>query len=289
MKNGKLTEVPKTAAYLVFQDQTLDDLMLEGKSLQTSRFLRLGLKDARIEECSLTQSLFEDCYLRKASFVNVRLTGSTFRNCNLEKATFRGCDLRYCTFQNTRLTRDEIIGCLPVEPNLRLQLARNLRKNFEALGDKASADAVLDIEIRAQEQELLEAFRRKTEYYRAHYTGVDQAVAGLRYLLSNLNGLVWGYGHRVRRLIASFAVLTLVFCLITYFGDVHYNVPTESSSRSLSFWESVYQASAATVRAGATAFSPASWGGRALQVLEGFTGTLLLALLAAASYRRIAR
>lgn len=274
---------------MAFQDEIMDDLVLAKVSLQACRFCRLGLRDAKVQNSSLTQCHFQDCYLRKAHFVNARLTGSTFRRCNLEKATFRGCDLRFCTFEATRLHRDEVIGCLPVEPNLRRDLAQNLRKNFETLGDKESADVFLGIEIQAREQEFLATFHRKTEYYRSHYSPVDQAKAGLKYIGSKVNGIVWGYGHRVRRLIASYIALTLVFALITCFAGLRYSVATDQPTRTLSFWESLYQAFAETLGVGATPLSPATSAGLVLQVLEGFLGTLFLALLAAGAYRRIAR
>ena len=289
MKNGKLTELPRTGTLLVFQDEIVDNVTINDVKFQACQFRRLGMKDARVEGATLAQCCFEDCYLRKAHFVSTQLTGSMFRKCNLEKATFQCCDLRYCTFEATRLDRNEVIGCLPVEPNLRRQLAQNLRKNFETLGDKDSADAFLDIEIRAHEEELLGAFRQRTEYYRSHYNSLDQAMAGLKYLGWKINGIVWGHGHRVARLIRSYVCLTLMFGLVVYCGRLNYNVVAESSIRALGFWESLYQAFAATVRAAGIPFLPASPVSLALQVFEGLLGTLFLALLAASIYRRIAR
>lgn len=152
METANLENFPTSGDHLLFGDAVKDDLHVMDTRIRMCHFRRIGAKKALFERSSLTQCLFEDTYFRNASFTDVRLTGSTFRNCNLEKAIFKGCDLRYCTFQTTRLDRDEIIGNLPVEPNLKRDLARNLRKNFEALGDKDSADIFLDIEIEAHEQ-----------------------------------------------------------------------------------------------------------------------------------------
>ncbi len=289
METANLENFPTGGDHLLFGDAVKDDLHVMDTRIRMCHFRRIGAKKALFERSSLTQCLFEDTYFRNASFTDVRLTGSTFRNCNLEKAIFKGCDLRYCTFQTTRLDRDEIISNLPVEPNLKRDLARNLRKNFEALGDKDSADIFLDIEIEAHEQELLGASRRKTEYYRSHYSELDQALAGLKYLVSKLSGLVWGYGHRVRRLIASYLILTFGFSLITYFYRLPFTVDPQPTARALEFWESIYFAFAETLSLGATPFVPASSFAKGLQVFQGFLGTLFLALLAAAVYRRIAR
>lgn len=289
MEKADLSNFPQKGHHFTFCDAVNDGLKVTDASLQTCHFHRIGAKDALFERSSLTQCLFEDTYLRKARFSNVQFTGSTFRNCNLEKASFHGCDLSYCSFQATKLDRNEILGNLPSEPNLKRDLARNLRKNFEALGDKDSADMFLDIEIEAHEQELLGIFRRNTEYYRSHYSGVDQAFAGLKYLGSKLSGLIWGYGHRVRRLVMSYLVLSFFFGLITYFFRLPFVVDAQKSVRPLGFWESIYYVFAETLGLGAAPLVPASEVAKALQLCQAFLGTLFLAMLAAAAYRRIAR
>lgn len=289
MENLDLAKVPEKGSHFLFSDAIKDDLQVGGSTLRTCRFVRIGAKNARFESCSLTQCHFEDSYMRNAFFKDVDFTGSTFRNCNLEKASFQGCNLRYCTFQSTLLDRDEIIACLPVEPNLRRDLARSLRRNFENLGDKEGADAFLNLEIAAHEQELLGAFRRKTTYYKTHYSGVDQALAGLKFLGSKLSGFIWGYGHRVSRLLASYVALTFLFSLTTYFSGLEFRTGSSESVRALGFWEATYYTFAGTLGVGTDAFRPVSAGARALELGESFVGTIFLALLAAAAYRRIAR
>jgi hypothetical protein len=289
MHTADLSNIPQKCDHLLFSDAVQDNLHFTGSTLWACGFRRIGARNASFEQSSLTQCFFEDSYFRKASFRNVDLTGSTFRGCNLEKATFQGCNFRYCAFQMTRLDPNEIIGCLPVEPNLRRDLARNLRKNFEGLGDKVTADVFLNLEIEAYEQELLGAFRRKTEYYRSHYSNVDQAVAGLKYLASKLSGIVWGYGHRVSRLLVSYTILSTAFALITYFCRFPFSVDGQTSIRVLGFWESMYYTFAGTLCLSVASLTPVSAIAKALQLCETFLGTLFLALLAAAAYRKISR
>ena len=289
MQIVRLMEIPKEGSNLAFQDDIQDDLTLEDVKLKTCRFKRLGMRDARFINSSITQSLFEDCYLRKASFKNIQLTGNTFRNCNLERATFQGCDLRYCTFENVRLNREEIIGCLPVEPNLRRDLARNIRRNFEMQGDKESADIFMRIEIQAHEESLLAIFRRPTKYYKERYNYMDQVKAGLKYVNSKISGIVWGYGHRVNRLFISFLGVSFILSLVTYFGNIKFAGDGVSAARTLSFWEAMYQVFSDALGGASTGFSPSLWDGRLLQLGERFLGTLFLALLAAAAYRKITR
>lgn len=289
MKTSDLAAFPREGHLLLFSDTIQDDLTVNDAKLTACFFTRIGAKNAQIKNCALTQCLFEDSYLRKARFVNVDFTGSTFRNCNLEKASFQGCKLQYCSFHSTRLNHEEIIACLPGEPNLRRDLARNLRRNFQVLGDKDAADKFLDLEIAAHEKELLCAFRRKTAYYKTHYSIIEQVMAGVSLLGSKLSGLVWGYGHRVRRLLGSYLCLTLLLGLITYLCRIEFGDESSVAVRSLGFWESIHYTFAATLALGAAPLNPVSVAAKILQLFEGFVGTLFLALLAAASYRRIAR
>lgn len=288
MKTYRLDEIPKDGKNLNFQNDISDDLVLKDFQLKICRFQHLGLRDVVLKDSSITQSLFEDCYMRKARFENVYLTGSTFKNCNLERASFQGCDIKFCIFENTRLNRDEIISCLPVEPNLRRNLARNLRKNFEALGDKEAADVFMNIDIKSYEQELLAIFRRATEYYKKKYNQIDQIKAGLKFIISKASGIIWGYGHRISRLLTSFIVIAFIFSLVTYFGEVRFVNPSNLSTKVLGFWESIYQAYSEALGA-VTGLSPETWHGQVLQLTERFIGTLFLALLAAAAYRRITK
>ena len=157
--------MPESGKLLLFSDEQQDNFEKSQSTIAVSSFIRLGMKQAVFKDCSFTQSNFEDSYFRKATFNNVRFTGSTFRFCNFDKASFQACDFRYSNFFHCKLPKDEIISCLPPEPNLCRDLARNLRANYEMIGDKKSADTFLDIEIQAYEDELRAIFLSKTEYY----------------------------------------------------------------------------------------------------------------------------
>jgi len=289
MKRGNFENIPRNGAgSLHFRDAVLDDLKLDGTNLPLCQFERVGLKAAVIRGSNLTQCLFVDVYLRLANFTEVDFTGTTFRNCNLERATFRRCNLRYCRFEHTAVDPHEIEENLPSEPNLRRDLARNLRKNFELQGDRKSADIFLTHEINAEEMELWARFVARTDYYRNKYNALERVAAVGKLAGLKISGLVWGYGYRIGRLVLSYIIITSVLALIGYFLRLQF-ADVELMSRGLSFWESMYQAFAETLGSMTTPFVPMSVGARVLQVTERFTGTVLLALLAAAAYRRIAR
>lgn len=284
-----LAMMPESGNLLLFSDQQQDNFEKSQSTITASSFIRLGMKEAVFKDCSFTQSNFEDSYFRKAVFKNVRFTGSSFRFCNFNKASFQACDFRYCNFFHCKIPKDEIISCLPTEPNLRRDLARNLRANYEMIGDKKSADTLLGIEIQAYENELKAIFFSKTEYYKNHYNLLDQIQAGAEFIVSKLSGMVWGYGHRVSRLVLSYFLTTCFLSLVTFFGKIHFFVSSNSVPRQLTFWESINMGFCETVSASSTSFVPSTLGGQLITLFASLLGTLFLALLAATLYRRIAR
>ncbi len=287
-KQSSLSSMPASGQLFLFSDQQQDRMKIAGVNICASSFMRLGLKEADVKDCSFTQSNFEDCYFRKAIFKNVRFTGSIFRFCNFDKVSFQACDFRYCSFYNCKLPKDEMISCLPPEPNLRRDLARNLRANSEMIGDKKAADTFLDIEIKSTEAELKAIFLSNTEYYKKHYNLLDQVKAGAKYFISKISGLIWGYGHRVGRLFISYIVITCLWALIAYFNRVPYAISNLNIQRPLTLWESIYIAFGQTV--GLSGLDvPATLMGNIIAISESFLGALYLALLAATLYRRIAR
>lgn len=284
-----LAMMPASGKLLLFSDEQQYNFKKSQSTITASSFIRLGMKEAVLKDCSFTQSNFEDSYFRKAVFKNVRFTGSSFRFCNFNKASFQTCDFRYCNFFHCRLPKDEIISCLPPEANLRRDLARNLRANYEMIGDKKSADNLLDIEIQAYEDELKAIFFSKTEYYKSHYNLLDQIQAGAKFLVSKVSGMVWGYGHRVARLVLSYFLTTCFLSAITYFGQIKYFISNNSVPRKLTFWESITMGFCETVSASSPSFVPSTLGGQLITLSASLLGTLFLALLAATLYRRIAR
>lgn len=288
-KPVEIQKIPKEGNLLLLSDQQQDNIKISDVNISASSFIRLGMKGAVIKDCAFTQSNFEDSYFRKAKFINVRFTGSRFRFCNFDKASFQACDFRYCSFFYCKLPRDEIIACLPPEPNLCIDLARNLRSNFELMGDKKAADIFLDIEIQANEDLSKSIFLSKTEYYKEHYNLLDQVREGWKFVLSKLSGIAWGYGHRVGRLFLSYIAITILWSLITYFGEINFLVGNHNVPRSLTFWESIYMMFGVTIRLSSISLIPISIFGKLILLLESFLGTLFIALLAATLYRKIAR
>lgn len=288
-KAANIASLPKSGCLLLLSDQQHDNVEISDVNISASSFVRLGMKGAKIKDTWFTQSNFEDSYFRKAEFENVHFTGSSFRFCNFDKASFQACDFRYCNFYHCRLPKEEIIACLPLEHNLRRDLARNLRANYEMIGDKKSADTFLDIEIQSNEAELGAIFWSKTKYYKNHYNLLDQVKSGLKFMGSKFSGLTWGHGHSVGRLFASYFIITFLLSLMTYFGKTNFRDLNDGVQRPLNLWESIYTGFGQTLSLSGLPFDHATFSGEIIMLVESFLGTLFLALLAATFYRRIAR
>lgn len=288
MQQLTIAKLPASGSEIIVEDEVNDQVELNNITLKNCRFLRLGLKDVKFAGGFVTQTHFEDCYLRKATFVGIDLTGCVFRNCNLEKAKFQGCTLKYCRFENSLLNVEEIASCLPAEPNIRLSLLRSLRMNSAALGDGESVDMLLDLEIEALADNLRGIIKRKTSYYKEHYSEIDRVSAFLRLVAWKINDVIWGRGRRIRRLAVSYGAVTLILACIAYFSDVQFSAP-EGSSKTLSLTESILHAFGRTLGGAISFGDPVTIWGRLLQIGEALTGACFLALLASALYRRIAR
>lgn len=288
-KLTKIEDLPSRGELLLVSDQQQDKVKISDVNISASSFLRLGMLGAVVENSHLTQSHFEDSYFRKADFKNVNFTGSKFHFCNFDKASFQVCNFKYCTFYHCKLPADEIIACMPTEPNLRKDLARNLRSNSEMIGDKKTADRFLDIEIQASEDLSKAIFLSNTKYYKDNYNFIDQVREGLKYFGSKISGLMWGYGHRVGRLFLSYITVTILSAFVTYFGKIEFLVNGQKTPRPLSFWECIYMGFGETLGAINISLAPVTIEGKFILLSSSFLGTLFLALLAATIYRRIAR
>ena len=129
----------------------------------------------------------------------------------------------------------------------------------------------------------------KTQYYKTHYNWLGQLGAGSKYITSKLSGIIWGYGHRVSRLILSYLILTFVLSLITYFFKLQFFVADGNTQRKLFFWESISMGFSETVGASSISYVPTTFGGQLVTYSASLFGILFLALLAATLYRKIAR
>jgi hypothetical protein len=287
----KLSEIPTSdiGNNLCFQDEQNDNLQVEGVNVRFAYFYRVGMKNAKFTGGRITQSILEDVYARKAKFLNIDFTGTTFRNCNFEKATFSSCNFKYCKFENCQLPINEIVNSLPQEPNLRMDLANNLKTNFAGIGQKKHSDTLLDIEIEAEQKELKAIFLSKTGYYRERYDLIDRIESLLKLIKTQVSAFIWGYGHKVWRLLFSYCIIMLFFSALIFFFHNDYFIEGEGIERQLNLIESVFLVFASSINFPNIDYQPLNELSRIILFFVSFLGFVYLGLLAATLYRKIAR
>lgn len=268
------------------------DLKLTNITLVRSKLMNLGMKKAEFSTCAFTQTEFNRCYLRYASFVNVDFTGSTFVDCDLENANFNSCNLRYVKFRNCKLNLKEILGCLPTEPNLRVALLKELKKNQLDLGDNKSSDALL-IKINDTEKELL--FERvicATSYHRKREDLFSRSAAFYNYLMLVINDFIWGYGLKLSRLFRTAILIIFIFSILIYFfTDKDYLALTMNGNIQikLNFWQSLYASYTNFTAVGYGHYTPVRLGSIILFVIENILGLIFIGFLISGIYRRIVK
>ena len=278
----------KVGENFLFQDENMDALKVSAVNIRLSTFQRIGIKKAEFSGGNLTQSIFENVYGREAVFRNVNFTGSIFRNCNFQKATFQSCDFRYCYFYNCLLPDEEMKACLPSEPNLKKELACNLKMNYLGIGKKSTADTFLGIEIQASEDLLLEIFKSKTSYYKDQYDLLDRLDSLRKYFVSKLAGLIWGYGYRYWMLLCSYLVFMILLATIVFIGENSFFDP-EGQIVELSYWQCIQTIFYESLKYSFTTMKPIGGLSSSILFISRFLGIIYLGLLGATLYRRIAR
>lgn len=269
-----------------------DNLLLQEVNIFKSTFLNMGLKKASFDGGNISNSRFEDCYLRYATFNNINLTGSVFINCDLSNAKFRSCNIRYVKFVNCQINIKEVLGSLPTETNLKIQLLKELRINQISIGNNKNADELLIKILDAEKKLCLERVKCETSYHQEREDIGSRIKAFYSYIVLSLNDLIWGYGLKLSRLFFSALTIIFVFAVLIYlFTNEEYISTTVFGSTliELSFWDSVYVSYTNFISLGYGNYIPNTTITRIIFIIENTLGYIFLGFLVSGVYRRISK
>lgn len=283
-------EVEREKVLIKYEEK--DDLYIEKVRIFKSTFSNVGLKKAKFNDCSIKNSLFEDCYLRYAVFNNVDLTGTVFMNCDLTNVKLTSCNIRYVEFRNCRLNLNEVLGCLPQETTLKIQLLKELRLNQISIGDNKSADEILIKILDAEKTLLMERVKCETSYHQEREDIVSRIKAYGSYILLNINDLIWGYGLKLSRLFRAAITIIFIFAILIYFiTDSEYISTTIEGNilSDLNFWDSLYISYTNFITIGYGDYIPNSTLTKIIFVIENTLGFIFLGFLVSGVYRRISK
>jgi hypothetical protein len=184
---------------------------------QNHFFQRLVAKDVSFEHVDFSYTIFDTCYLRKCAFQDCNFTGCRFTASNFYGSSFSGCKFDYAVFERTIVDSEILdVGC-PGHENLKLKFARTLRTNFQALGDAASANKAIELELAATQEHLWKGWHSPESYYRGKYKGWARFRLLLSWINFKLLDFVWGNGESLWKLGRTI----LVILVAMGFADVY--------------------------------------------------------------------
>ena len=268
----------------VFGSAKLDEQEVKQGFFERCTFANISFKKSVLKNTQFQHCVFVGCYFRRAELVDCGFVGCRFLDCNFNHIALKSCDFRYTSFSGCQLPFDELQHCLPSEPNLREDLARNLYLESSRLGLAAEARRYRMAEIRAREANLKAAVLGQSYWYREHYDFAARAIALGRLILSLLNRRLWGYGQRswvlvLNLAIAAFAIFPLIFYLLREGIEKSSHQPVTVSDL---FYFSLQNILPTGIQSGIEA---ASLGTRIAAGAEAIFGIIALALFASYIYR----
>ena len=194
-------------------------------------FIRLVAKGKRFKKVDFKYTIFDTCYLRNCVFDSCDFTGCRFISVNFYGASFNGCKFDYATFERTIISSDILDTGCPGWENLKLKFARTLRMNFQQLGDSASANKAIKVELEATEAHLYKAWKSNESYYRKKYVGLNRAIKFFEWLHVKALDFIWGNGESAFKLVRSIIFILLLMTLY----DV---LAFEDATKINSYWNS---------------------------------------------------
>lgn len=181
----------------------------KGSKFANYLFVRLVAKKRRFENVDFRYCTFDACYLRNCVFDTCDFTGTRFVSTNLHGSSFTGCKFEYASFEKTDIDNDVLSTGCPGGDNLKMRFARSLRMNYQQLGDAASANKAISVELDATAGYLLKSWHSNESYYRNKYKRERRVQQFLRWANFKLLDLVWGNGESTWKLLRA-VLATLV-------------------------------------------------------------------------------
>lgn len=173
-------------------------------------FIRLVAKDRTFTKVNFRYCTFDGCYLRDCKFLACDFTGCRFLSTNLNGSAFSTCQFEYATFERTQIAPDILETQAPDRENLKERFARNLRTNYQQLGDSESVNKAIKIEIEATKTYRYKAWHSKADYYRKiKFPGWRRYAAFFQWIWFWVLHFVWGNGESATKLLRTIVVLFL--------------------------------------------------------------------------------
>ncbi|WP_082920150.1 pentapeptide repeat-containing protein [Halomonas caseinilytica] len=165
------------------------------------RLERIFAVSRRFMRVSFKQVVIRDCYFRNCEFIDCDFTGAHISSSNFQGAKFEGCNFSYATFEKTEIELDVITHNLPPYENLKRDLARSIRTNYESIGNYDGVNAAILVELSATLEHYRKAAFSAEAHYRRKHKGLNRAKYAGKYFGFWILDKLWGNGERPWRLV----------------------------------------------------------------------------------------
>jgi hypothetical protein len=288
LANRPLTSLAKpwTHSEVSFAGQRLDGVPIDLGLFTHCTFSNISFKGCTITDSRFVNCAFISCYFRKTTIQNSKFDGCKFIECDFPKVRVQSTDFMFPQFKGCFIAYDEMKPNLPAEPELREIVAIELARESYTHGNTTDARKYRIEALRSHEQHLADAFRARSSYYKERYDLAARARAGVAWIGSQANRIVWGNGERGAVLLFNFLLLTLVVFPMVFaaIGGVR---PIAGKLTTIDYV--LLSIDSATSYSGLSGVQLISSGARILAVLELVIGLLTFGLFITVLFRRITR
>ena len=195
----------------------------ENRIFKYKHFINLSSKDKVYDNVDFSFSIFDNAYFRDCEFRNCNFTGTIIKNSNFKGAKFKNCNFDYSFFEKTQISINILYENSPQKENIKSSFARNLRTNFQQLGDSRNVNRAILIELEATREHLKKIYYDYSSHYRDKYKSWRRVKGFQDYYTFIFFDFIWGNGESLWKLLRS---LLLLIVLIN-FVDFYYNTETE--------------------------------------------------------------
>jgi hypothetical protein len=179
--------------------------------------VRLVAKKIRFTSVDFKYSIFDACYMRDCEFNSCDFIGCRFVTTNFHGSKFAGCKFEYATFERTFIESDVLDTECPGHENLKMRFARNLRINYQQIGDAKSANKAINVELAASKEHKWKAWNSNESYYRSKYRGISRLTAFAEWLSFSVLDWIWGNGESALKLLRAMVLVLCVISLVDVF------------------------------------------------------------------------
>lgn len=189
------------------------------KTFKYKHLVNLSSLNKTYESVDFSYSIFDNAYFRDCTFINCKFIGTIIKNSNFKGATFKNCTFDYSFFEKTQVSINILFENAPQGENIKSAFARNLRTNFQQLGDSRNVNRAILVELEATREHLKKICYSHESHYRDKYKGLRLLKGFKDYYTFIFFDFIWGNGESLWKLLRTFVYIIFIFSLI----DLYYN------------------------------------------------------------------